>query len=537
MISWIGFLGNSAIASNSPSRAYEEARHSYFLLKADKKKQQLRHNWQNVIEEFQSIAAKYPKNTQSVKALYTAAELWRGLYAVSFLENDLDNAIAAYERVASEYTNSNLADDALWHQAQLILQYKQDETAATKVLDHLLEKYPSGDMAASAQNLRSKIAPSHNLPKESYIVDNAKDLKTNSMKDNEKNHSIKIEAIKHWSNPEYSRIVLYFSHETKTREHIKNTNNTSITSQITVDIIDTQLAANVYKPDIIKDELVADVQFIPNNDGVSLKLSFKQPIEYRLLTLENPYRFVIDSFVVTTPEQELTKPALKTRRVVIDPGHGGRDSGARSASGLLEKKITLSIAKKIQSILINRGIDAILTRNKDITLSLEERTAIANRVKADLFISIHTNAHKNKNVSGIETYYLNTTDDRYSLRLAARENATQEKHVSDLQLMLADLATKANTAESQKLAFAIQNELVNQLRPINSKFHNKGVKGSLFYVLLGARMPAVLVETAFISNPVEAKLLQSTKYQKTIANAVADAVSKSLAQPLIVAQP
>jgi N-acetylmuramoyl-L-alanine amidase len=179
----------------------------------------------------------------------------------------------------------------------------------------------------------------------------------------------------------------------------------------------------------------------------------------------------------------------------------------------------------------------VLTRSDDRYVPLEERTAIANRADADLFISVHVNAHHDRRARGIETYYLDTTDDRYALRLAARENATQEEQVSEAQLALADLATKLNTQQSRALARGVQHELVTHLRSLNPRLRDLGAKGSLFYVLLGARMPAVLVEISFLSNPTEEKLLKSAAYRHRAAEAMARAIAERLSMPLVVARP
>ena len=173
-----------------------------------------------------------------------------------------------------------------------------------------------------------------------------------------------------------------------------------------------------------------------------------------------------------------------------------------------------------------QGLEVLLTRNDDRFVSLDDRAAFANKVKADLFISIHCNAARNRKLRGTETYFLNVTDDRYALRLAARENQASEKSLSDLQLILADMATKADVEESERLARSVQHTLVDGSRDAGR--HDLGVKHALFYVLLGTRMPSVLVETAFLSNPQDERKLRSDKYQSELARAISQGVGQFL---------
>jgi N-acetylmuramoyl-L-alanine amidase len=214
--------------------------------------------------------------------------------------------------------------------------------------------------------------------------------------------------------------------------------------------------------------------------------------------------------------------------VVLDPGHGGKDHGATGIGGLKEKDAVLAIALGAAKILTRSGVEVTLTRQSDTTLPLEERTAIANHKNADVFVSVHANANKKKSAHGIETYYLDVTDDRYALRLASVENQTSEEEVSELQLILTDLSTKAHTHDSIRLAQRIQTAMVGAVQPLHKNARDLGVKGSLFYVLLGARMPAVLLETSFLPHPEVGTLLGQQGYRDALASAIASAVLEHL---------
>ncbi len=216
---------------------------------------------------------------------------------------------------------------------------------------------------------------------------------------------------------------------------------------------------------------------------------------------------------------------LGVHRIVIDPGHGGKDPGAM-AFGLKEKNIVLTVARETAARLRKKyHYKVILTRDRDVFLPLEERIAIANTKKADLFVSIHVNAHPAPAVRGIETFYLNLATNTEAMRVAARENATSTHNISDLQDILTDLMQNSKIQESARLAEYVQNSLVSGLDADKYKVKNLGVKQAPFYVLIGAEMPAVLTEISFISNPENAAHLRQSKYLRDIADQIADGIA------------
>ena len=211
---------------------------------------------------------------------------------------------------------------------------------------------------------------------------------------------------------------------------------------------------------------------------------------------------------------------------MVDAGHGGHDPGAIGPRRVREKDVALAMARRLARKLREAGFEVVLTRSDDRFLALEERTAIANTARGDLFVSVHANAHPRRNRSGVETYFLNTADDRYAARLAARENGLDlGDGEGEVARILTDLGAKASAGSSQRLARMVQREVTTGVRARIGEVRDLGVKGALFYVLLGARMPAVLVETAFISNRDEERRLASTRYQDEVASGIARAVS------------
>lgn len=206
---------------------------------------------------------------------------------------------------------------------------------------------------------------------------------------------------------------------------------------------------------------------------------------------------------------------LKVRTIMIDAGHGGKDPGA-VANGLQEKRLNLRMAKILGGMLKEQGFEVHYTRTGDTFIPLEERTAMANAKNADLFISIHCNAHKDKSVKGLEVYYLNLATDAQAVRVAARENGVSAKKISDMQFILSDLMLNSKINESRQMAALVEEETLRIMRPKYS-LSSHGSKGAFFYVLTGARMPSVLVELGYLTNPTEAARLNTDAYLKTMA--------------------
>jgi N-acetylmuramoyl-L-alanine amidase len=230
-------------------------------------------------------------------------------------------------------------------------------------------------------------------------------------------------------------------------------------------------------------------------------------------------------------------PAVAARprgreKIVLDPGHGGSDPGAQGYA--VEKEVTLAIARNVAGLLRERlGADVVLTRGQDTTLPLAARTARANAEGADLFVSIHANASPSRRLHGIETYYLNNTNDRGSIRLAAMENGldliTHARRGADLRYILSDLVQVGKMEESIALATAVQRGLVAHLSTRYPGVADLGVKRGPFYVLVGAYMPCVLVETSFLTHPAEGRRLATAPYRVAVAEGIYQGIDRFLA--------
>jgi N-acetylmuramoyl-L-alanine amidase len=287
------------------------------------------------------------------------------------------------------------------------------------------------------------------------------------------------------------------------------------------------------------DPLVAAVHF----SGDTASIDFREPgLSARAYPLTSPERLVVEvgrrpAAAAPVEEAAPATAAAAPITIVIDPGHGGGETGAIGPGGLQEKDATLEIAKKLTATLPRVIVcRTVLTRDSDVQLSLDDRTSIANHEKADLFLSVHANSSRSASAKGSETYYLSLeASDKIAQEVARRENQANGATTTpvpgtgnpDLDFILWDLAQSAHLKESSELAEAIQAEL-----NVVSDTGNRGIKQAPFRVLVGATMPAVLVEVAFISNADEEKRLKNPEFQQSLADAIARAVARFFAKRL-----
>jgi N-acetylmuramoyl-L-alanine amidase len=369
-----------------------------------------------------------------------------------------------------------------------------------------------------------------------------------------------VTDLRSWSNPDYTRIAVTLDREVAFTPHkLRRDHQVSLPERIYIDFAGARIAPGV-KDISIGDGLLKTArvgQF--RSDVVRVVLDIENIRDYKIFPLSDPFRVIIDvkgdrrteisrlesTIQAPRPEPVAAKEPVRTervstgssfkpakiRRIVVDPGHGGHDPGAMGADGLKEKDIVLSIGLKLARQLKEQlGLDVVMTRSTDVFIPLEERTAIANKVNADLFLSIHANASLNKAASGIETYYLNLAKSDKAVRVAARENNTSLEKVGLLQNILFDLMANYKINDSARLADDVQKSLHGKLEKKYSGIKNLGVKQGPFYVLLGATMPSILVETAFISNEHDAVLLADSDYHEATANGIVEGVRSYIKQ-------
>jgi len=251
---------------------------------------------------------------------------------------------------------------------------------------------------------------------------------------------------------------------------------------------------------------------------------------HRVFTLASPARIVVDVYGERHGRRDasgrLPTELRRVQTVVVDPGHGGGDPGALGIDGLREKDVNLGIARALATQLRARGFDVVLTREDDRALTLEERSAIAESAGGDVFVSIHANASRRKAARGIEVYTLDANHERHSLDVAARENGVPAARLDALQRALARIRVDQVGNHSERLADLVHDQVIRGARSRDASLPDLGVKKGPFYVLFMSSMSAVLVETGFVTNRHDARLLKSGPYQRLLAERIAIGVDR-----------
>jgi N-acetylmuramoyl-L-alanine amidase len=274
--------------------------------------------------------------------------------------------------------------------------------------------------------------------------------------------------------------------------------------------------------DTRKEGILTRVRSESTNTGSRVLLELDGQAWRRVFHMQEPYRIVVD--VTRHPPGSPSRRSRDVSRVVLDPGHGGKDTGAVGPSGVVEKDVTLDIGHRVARVLMMHGLAVLLTRDDDRFISLEERTARANAFSADLFVSIHCNASEGRVRRGVETYVLDTTRDEIAERVAARENETTGASSADLTAMLGSMRLADQAQRSTRFARLLQRSATATLQMKYADTIDGGVHVAGFYVLVGATMPSVLFEVSYISNAVDEQRLGSDDYKQLLADGIANAV-------------
>jgi N-acetylmuramoyl-L-alanine amidase len=501
-------LSASKAAKPEDDRLYQSAESCTAELHSSLHKQKFRSNWIACIDKFEAAYKQSPTGPRAAAGLYMIGTLYHELYQWSQNHEDRRQAIDRLQQVVTHYPQSDVSI-----KAQEALRGISGVGIATAA-----DREGKNNNAGAA----GKTVP----PPDG---------------------TTRVTGLRFWSNPNYTRLVIDTDRETDFDYNLlKKDPSIHKPQRLYVDLRNSRLGEDIDRIITINDDLLKLAragQYTP--DSVRVVVDIKSLESYEVFSLNEPFRIVIDlkggggasaapsprpvnrTIAKIDPKASTGDIArqlsLGVRRIVIDPGHGGKDYGAPGyLKGVHEKQIVLQIAKRLAVELRNElHCEVLLTRSNDRYLTLEERTAFANTKNADLFISIHTNASRNQRAFGISTYFLNLADDDESKRVAAMENATSTNNISDLEKILFSLMHYSKINESSRLAATVQDTLTTHLkRKRYSQIKSKGVKQAPFYVLLGAQMPSILVETSFISNPRECKRLVNPKYQERLCEGI-----------------
>jgi len=382
---------------------------------------------------------------------------------------------------------------------------------------------------------------------------------------------VEIYSLRHHVHPNFTRIVVDIG---KFREYAAI--ELRAPDRIVVDILEAKLNPILHGQDVtIKADYISSIRIAqksPSTVRLAVDVDFKKIDSYRVYHLFDPFRIVLDinpkpaaakaagSPETQSPPPPETKdkpqaqppttepgskppaslqPALPTasgyslarqlglgaKTIVIDPGHGGPDPGCIGKSGLKEKDVALDLALRLQKLLQDRGgLNVILTRESDIFIELTDRTVIANQKKADLFVSIHLNANRNRKKTGVETFFLNVNPDPAVMEIAARENATSTKTMGAMVEISKQIFLHTKVLESRELAGRVQQSLVKALGRSFDGIRSIGVKGGPFWVLIGGEMPSILVETTHLSNTKDESRLKTDAYRQAVAQGIFEGI-------------
>ncbi len=552
-----------AAPANPLEKEYTRAKADFEKLRVDDAQGAYRANWEQNARRFRTIFLGSPKGSDiSARALFMLGRVSYEMHTLFQLRTDLEEALEYFRDVTLIFPEHRLADDALYLRGYIHLIAKNDRMGAIPYFTQVVERYPKGDMAPAA---RKQLAEQGVVMVSGAAgVDRAPGL-------------AQVEPLKYWSTSDYTRVVVQLSGPAKYGVQLLEGVG-DMPPRLVVDFGGSVIPPESSRTIPIGDGLLKRVRAAQySRDTVRVVLDIDNIVKYKIFSLQDPFRVVIDvkglgsrpelaqqadqkesspgqppvlapngrekrrvTSGVPVPQAPGAAPSqpsppvpnlgppslaqqlgLTVRRIVIDPGHGGKDPGAIAPNGLKEKDVVLAVAKIMAAKLRESlGAEVVLTRSEDVFLPLEERTAIANTRAGDLFISLHVNAAPSPDLLGVETYYLDLASDEAAMRLAALENATTTHKMSDMQAILADLLNNAKKDESAKLAQRVQLAMAGGLG-----LKNLGVKKAPFYVLIGAQMPAVLSEMTFLSNPGEAARLTDPRYLETLALQLATGVS------------
>lgn len=360
--------------------------------------------------------------------------------------------------------------------------------------------------------------------------------------------SLDVVDVRHWSYDAYTRVVVELSGPVTTEvEQLEAAGD--LPHRLYLDLPDVRVGSWA-EPIQVTDGLLQRVRLGQNApERARLVIDLERYGRHRLFMLHAPDRLVLDVYgdaeagtrAVSEPTADAGRSAgnaertgtatswprpRSVRTVVIDPGHGGEDPGASGQRGLREKDLTLAVGLDLRERLQARGFQVVMTRDADRTLGLEERTAIAEGGGADIFISIHANAAEASKANGLETYYLDQSHERHTLRVAARESGVSPAALDPLQRAMAGLRVEEVSSRSAELATAVHGEMVSGVRKVYGSARDLGVKKGPFHVLFLSGAPAILVEMGFITHRNEARRLGSALYRSVVAERIARGVSR-----------
>jgi N-acetylmuramoyl-L-alanine amidase len=567
-------LLSSASGAKPAGALFDEAQEAEKRLQKSASRLKKKSEWIKVARMYRQVVVEYPKSGYSDDSLYFEAELYHEIDRRFRDEAAIARSLDAYLQLAEGYPSSKWARKARLNRAKIFLERLSDKKSAAAELREVVADWPGTTEASEARRILDDMSETRRA-----AVPSAPSAP--SSPETFPPGVVGVRNVRHWTGREYTRIVIDLDEEVKYQEgRLEDPDRIYFDLQgarVTKDLADRRFH--------VGDGFLQQIrvgQF--RNDVVRVVLDFQNVSQYNVFSLPDPYRLVVDILGQTPPTSsevavaaeakdpvapppapapapdepsspppaatqvaEATAPpdivrvpppprqegyslvqqlGLAASRIVIDAGHGGHDPGTMNNKGLREKDIVLDISQRVSKLLETDGFDVVMTRDSDVFIPLEERTAIANSREADLFVSIHVNASRSATPRGIETYYLNLATTPDAEEVAARENAVTTRRLGELQSILQKVMNNSRITESRELADRVQREMSEGLLTSSGDSRNRGVKTAPFYVLLGAQMPSVLVEVAYLTNRKDAALLGDSSYRQKVAESIASGVRR-----------
>lgn len=435
--------------------------------------------WRALISEFQRVIDADPKGASADDAQYAIASSW--LWSIKSGNSEASHrAIEAFKKLIYTYPNSEYVPFAYYWLGRCY-DYIGDDYQASVQYQVVKNRYADSEMSAFAKLELARLYVGQGDIKRAETV-------YESLINASENHEIGAAAL-----------IELQALKTERKPVVSSPQNTTQKQQI-VQKLTEQRRQQPQQPKQVQQPKPSQPPQQPRLVGPTAK---PKPLTPKSLTREF---------------------GLTAKTIVIDPGHGGKDPGALGTSGLQEKGIVLSISEKLREILTAKGYTVLMTRDTNRFIPLKKRTEFATQHKADLFLSIHANGSESTRANGIETYYLDiTSTDDAAEKVAARENIDSGYSIQELDTLLEGLIRQSKSEDSKRLARYVQQALVHSTGAVD-----RGVKHARFVVLIGTKVPAILIETGFLSNPVEGKKLATSAYQHKVATAIAQGVDRFL---------
>ena len=519
----------SASKRDTAARCYRTAAQLYEDLKSVPAPELRLRQYELVANSLRKVHLTDPASGYCDDSLLRLGEVYHKMAERFGEEKYLDRAIETYQFLAREYPHSKHVPKARTIVAELgggpslpagpegqpVSATAQAPSAAAGVLALSDEEHPAGKVVNHSENSTSR-------------------------------RVAMISEIRHHSYVDGTRVVLQMDGPAALKyDRLKRPD------RLYIDLLGSRVAEALIKGREleINDELLSAARLAQNRNNKSrMVLDLRSAVSFDAFWLEHPVRLVVDIRAADAPRAERTALALdpghpqtppapraadataagrlsltralglKLDRVLIDAGHGGHDTGSIGHGGLQEKDVVLDIALRLGKLVQERlGAEVIQTRTEDTFIGLEERTQIANESKADLMISIHCNSAPTSKVRGVETYYLNFTSDSWELSVASLENAAASRSVHELEDLVSKIALEEKIEESREFATKVQSKLHAGVSKHSSSIRDRGIRKAPFVVLIGAEMPAVLAEIAFISNRNDEALLKKSSFRQEVA--------------------